>query len=154
MNNTPNTHCTMQWHSLHECHGVSNHRQLYYLFNSLFRMIAKKPKLHYWPFVTGIHWLLLVPLTKDHWCGKCFHVMTSSWIDPWWPCVFVLQPGGLTPEQQQEWMMKMLFPGMPRRPRDSKDKQFICPEPGCSKAFYYTSHLNRHKKLQGHGNTT
>ena len=30
-------------------------------------------------FVRGIHRDRWIPRTKDQWCGKCFHLMTSSW---------------------------------------------------------------------------
>ena len=40
----------------HERRGVSNHRRIECLFNSLFRLVTKKNQSpRYWPFVSGIH---------------------------------------------------------------------------------------------------
>ena len=68
--------------------GVSNHQPHDYLLNSLFRHRSKKTsKLikwkhfpRYWPFVRGIHRSPVNSLHKGQWRGKCFHLMTLSWI--------------------------------------------------------------------------
>ena len=35
-------------------------------------------------FVRGIHRWLMNSRTKGQWRGKCFHLMTSSWLTYWW----------------------------------------------------------------------
>ena len=69
--------------TLNEHHGVSNHQQLHFLFKYLFRHILKKKnkkKLYatgpLWGESTGDWW---IQLTKAQKCGKCFHIMSSSW---------------------------------------------------------------------------
>ena len=37
-----------------------------------------------------------------------------------------------------------------RRPRDSSEKQYVCPQPGCNKKFYHTFNLYRHQRIKGH----
>ena len=58
-----------QWY--HEHCGVSNHRKLAWLTTektSKFRIACR----------------LMIPLTKGQWCGKRFHVITSSYLAKTW----------------------------------------------------------------------
>ena len=62
--------------------GASKHRRLNCLLNRFFRRRSKKTsKLHItgflWGESTGHRW---IPLTKCQLRGKCFHLMTSSWL--------------------------------------------------------------------------
>ena len=72
---------TLQWrHNEHD--GISNHQPRDCLFNHSFRRRSKKTsKLHVTGLCvgefTGERW---IPLTKGQLRGKCFHLMTSSWI--------------------------------------------------------------------------
>ena len=65
-----------------ERRGVSNHRHLDCLLKRFFQMHIKEDTkaLRHWPLwgeSAGDRWS---PLTKGQWQGKCFHLMTSSWI--------------------------------------------------------------------------
>ena len=65
----------------HKRHGISNHRQIDYLFNSFLGLTsAKTPKLgNIGPLrgeSAGDWWIFLA---KGQLCGKCFHVMASLW---------------------------------------------------------------------------
>ena len=72
------------WHYsdvMNERGGALNHRPLDSLFNRFFRSRSKKTSklrafgLCEWSSsMTGE-----LPFTKSWWCGKCFHLMTSSW---------------------------------------------------------------------------
>ena len=66
-------YCDVTWASLR----LKTNRQTDRFFSSLFRL-TKRNNLHHWSLVRGIHrwWILL---TKGQWCGKRFHVMTSSY---------------------------------------------------------------------------
>ena len=61
-------------------HGVLYHRQLHWLFSSVFRLSTKKPSKFQissllWRETPSHQW---IPLSKGHCYGKRFHVMTSS----------------------------------------------------------------------------
>ena len=67
---------TLQWRH-NERDGVANHRSLDCILNRLFRRRSKKTsKL----CVTGLCGERWIPRTKGQWRGKCFHLMTSSWL--------------------------------------------------------------------------
>ena len=38
-----------------------------------------------------------------------------------------------------------------RRSRDSKGKKYLCPQPGCGKAFFHLPNLCRHQRQANHG---
>ena len=64
----------------HERKGVSNHRRLDCLLNDLFRRRSRhqsSASLAYVMGTTGDRW---IPLTKGQERGKCFHLITLSWI--------------------------------------------------------------------------
>ena len=71
----------LQWrHS--ECDGVSNHQRLDGLLNHLFRRGSKKtPKLRVTGICEGNSPMTVTSPTKGQWRGKCFHLMTSSWLN-------------------------------------------------------------------------
>ena len=70
----------LQWRH-NGCGGISNHRRFDCFLNRLFRQIKENIKApHHWPLwgeSTGHRW---IPLTKGQLRGKCFHLMTSSWL--------------------------------------------------------------------------
>ena len=68
---------TLQWH--HNDHdGVSNHQPHGCLPNRLFRRRSKKtPNLRVTVLFAGDRW---IPRTNGQLRGKCFHLMTWSWI--------------------------------------------------------------------------
>ena len=72
--------CTLKWrHNGRD--SVSNHLPHDYLLNRLFRRRSKKTsKLRVTGFLcgefTGDRW---IPRINGQWCGKCFHLITSSW---------------------------------------------------------------------------
>ena len=69
---------TLQWR--HD--SISNHRPHDCLLKRLFRPVQIKENIkapHHWPLwgeFTVDRW---IPHTKGQQCGKCFHLMTSSW---------------------------------------------------------------------------
>ena len=72
---------SLQWrHNVHD--GVSNHR-LSHMFDQLLLQAQIKENIkapRHWPLCgefTGGRW---IPRTKGQKCGKCFHLMTSSWL--------------------------------------------------------------------------
>ena len=75
---TPDT--TLQWrHKRRD--GVWNHPPHHRLLNRLFRRLRWKNQNSASPaFVLGIHRSPVNSPHKGQWRGKCFHLMTSSWI--------------------------------------------------------------------------
>ena len=75
----------LQWrHNEHD--GISNDQPHECLLNRLFRRRSKKtPKLRVTGFVRGIHRRLVNSPHKGPVKRKIFHLMTSSWVDDWWP---------------------------------------------------------------------
>ena len=72
-------HGSLQW-----CHnerdGATDHQRFHWLLNRLPRRTPKKniKAPRHWPLwgeSTGDRW---IPHTEGQWCGKCFHLMTSS----------------------------------------------------------------------------
>ena len=57
----------------------------------------------------------------------------------------------VTISQQQEWLLKVMNP-VQRRSKDSTDKEFVCPEPGCGKTFFKSFTMYRHQRMANHGN--
>ena len=78
---TSNAKRTLQWRH-NESDGVSNHQPHYCLLKRLFQAqieeSIKTPR--HWPLCgefTGDRW---IPCTNGQLRGKCFHLMTSSWV--------------------------------------------------------------------------
>ena len=78
---------TLQWrHNGRD--GDSNCQPYDDLLNGLFRHISKeniKAPCHWplWGEFTSDRW---IPRTKGQWRGKCFHLMTASWLIDWRGC--------------------------------------------------------------------
>ena len=72
--------CSLRWRQ-NGRHSVSNHQPHDCLFNRLFRRRSKKHQSSAsLAFVWGIHRDRWIPRTKGQLRGKCFHLMTSSWL--------------------------------------------------------------------------
>ena len=75
--------CALHWRH-NQRDSVSNHQPHDCLLNRLFKALNKeniKAPSHWplWGEFTGDRW---IPRTKGQWRGKCFHLMTSSYIQP------------------------------------------------------------------------
>ena len=71
---------SLQWRH-NDYDGFSDHQPHGCLLNRLFRRRSKKTsKLASLAFVWGIHRDRWIPRTKAQLRGKCFHLMTSSWL--------------------------------------------------------------------------
>ena len=76
---TQDRRVTLQWRH-YERDAVSNHQPHDCLINLLFKADQRKHKApRHWPLwgeFPGYRW---IPCTKGQQCGKCFHLMMSSW---------------------------------------------------------------------------
>ena len=71
---------TLRWRH-NDLAGVSNHQPHGCLLNRLFRRRSNKTsKLRVTGLCGGIHRDRWIPRTKGQLRGKCFHLMTSSWV--------------------------------------------------------------------------
>ena len=87
---------------------------MWLLVEQLVRLTAEINALHYWPFVrktTGDQWS---PLTEGQYCGKLFHIMTSSWIFTPMELINHIKGDRQTPQSEQEPVsclnIKIVFP--------------------------------------------